>query len=677
MNYLTWNNRIASHFFKPDMAGQRICLYVSEETIGGIGAPHSSDVADFIDAVKAGPPWATRQGLCQRALQTLHRWRDRGQDYPPYIAYLALFVLAAGIDGDFSSIAYYPRLRALLDDDPSVGQVPSFDRMWELWFDLETWSNQDKSGTLGIFSVTFPFSKWIHIGLPVAQTLLTKSERDSLPAIFAKADIDPLSPPSDVELSALLREHGRDGFHHRTLRLLEGVGEEEGRRRAVLIELILEELREWDGIASVSGLSGQPSARHYASLRLCCDIDTVAAQAQLTLRCRSKHNLPEDGLMLTLDSRSAQFRCEEVALGWSAPLSAEIGGPPVDASSFNWSEGLSLKDADLGWILSLPPSPIRIFVSGAQYDLPGIVETRRLPSGSPFYLAARENAWVLLRKWGALGCAGFKELTVRKGMPKAWAFFYADCAHSDELIKGEYPLLSLPSTLRLYFDGGIRVSRGQQFFRFAPPRLVLEGAEDSTTLSCNGVLTECSRLPHTYELPREVLSASEVTVEVRTGDDILSRRVFLVDGPIQPTKLERSLDRFGADLAESRNGVTGALAPALSFIPFDFRSVVRVPDERRVFYIGSEPGQIVSWPSDPLPTDWAPVWAIPMRKRGRAVFCGTDLSTAEPQNPRCADQKKVKEWKELLWHGRKRIAEPTQMGLRALWLRFQEEARRV
>ena len=72
-------------------------------------------------------------------------------EYPPYVIYLGLFVLAAGLEGDFAPHAYYPRLRMLLGDPPATGGLPSFDRMCVLWEDLESWSVRDRRGELGVF----------------------------------------------------------------------------------------------------------------------------------------------------------------------------------------------------------------------------------------------------------------------------------------------------------------------------------------------------------------------------------------------------------------------------------------------------------------------------------------------------------------------------------------------
>lgn len=50
MNYLNWNNLIASHFFKPEMAGRTVHLYVTEELIGLLGQQKRTDLVHNTNA---------------------------------------------------------------------------------------------------------------------------------------------------------------------------------------------------------------------------------------------------------------------------------------------------------------------------------------------------------------------------------------------------------------------------------------------------------------------------------------------------------------------------------------------------------------------------------------------------------------------------------------------------
>ena len=182
------------------------------------------------------------------------KYRSGRRGYPLYIGYLALFVLAAGIEGDFSHNEYYRRLRTLLGEEPKSGQYPLFNRMRELWDDLEQWTNEDRSGELGIFNINVAGS-WIHVGIPIAQTLLTEQELKALPAIFAAADLDPTSPTSEGAIALLLAKHGRKHLRKRTLHLLEETSDRDELRQA-LIERIVDELRRWDGTADLPSGDG-------------------------------------------------------------------------------------------------------------------------------------------------------------------------------------------------------------------------------------------------------------------------------------------------------------------------------------------------------------------------------------------------------------------------------------
>src|SRR4051794_39882083 len=89
--YLHWNDAVAARFFRPDMAGRRVFLYVTDETIAEVTASLGKTRDAIVAVVRdGGPPWVnSSSGLCQRALEALHGWRDRTLPYPPYVGYLA------------------------------------------------------------------------------------------------------------------------------------------------------------------------------------------------------------------------------------------------------------------------------------------------------------------------------------------------------------------------------------------------------------------------------------------------------------------------------------------------------------------------------------------------------------------------------------------------------------
>src|SRR5262249_55717491 len=114
MNYEEWNTEITKKFFSPDCEGRRVFLSVTKDFIEELGGP--SGMPDFIEAVKQGPADLSRSGLglCARILEATTRWRQQSAlDIPPYIATLALFVLAAGHDDEDESgtQSYHKHLR--------------------------------------------------------------------------------------------------------------------------------------------------------------------------------------------------------------------------------------------------------------------------------------------------------------------------------------------------------------------------------------------------------------------------------------------------------------------------------------------------------------------------------------------------------------------------------------
>ena len=219
MDYLTWNEIIARHFFTPEKAGKEVLLYVNEPLIARLGVPFHAGLAEFVQAVKQGPVWTTRSGFCQKALQAFEGWRSRGFDFPPYVAYLAFFVLAAGRESDFAAHAYYPRLRELLGEPGETRAPASFDRMIDLWDDLEKWSREDKHETLGRFEARIR-GGWWKVGLPLSQTLISEDERKHLPVLFSRESLDPSDIPSPEVILRILRRSGSTLLERRTFRLL-------------------------------------------------------------------------------------------------------------------------------------------------------------------------------------------------------------------------------------------------------------------------------------------------------------------------------------------------------------------------------------------------------------------------------------------------------------------------
>jgi hypothetical protein len=685
VEYLEWNDLIAGHFFKPSMAGRRVHLFVPKELITKLGAARGAGFDEFIQSVKAGPSWSrATSGLCQKALECLHGWRARGLDYPPYVSYLALFVSAAALEADFAPHAYYPRLRTLLGQEPVTGQLPSFTSMVELWDDLERWSEEDRRGELGRFHHDF-FGQWMHCGLPMAQALLSDDERRGLATVFAEAGLEPDAPPPTEELAIALDRHGHSLLRRRTLEMLERSGSAGTELRDALLEAVIAELREWDGTLGKSGDSQREEngdgGFSYGALRLCCVLDRTAACARTYLRCRTRGEFPEDGLQLETEGAPGRLLAEEWGAGWSAAITDEHG-KELDAAQFDWSRPLMLEDAAQAWRLRMLASPVRILVAGEREGLPDLVEVRRLPEGTPFTLALRDDFVQAVSAWATSACERWQEVRLKGGLPQGWHLFGADRAHARTGAAAPLALLSLPAKTGLSLRGGIRVSpHSGRYFYFAPPEIELEGAAADTALYCAGQALKPTS-DGRYAVPAGLLEAADdgkISLEARTAGEVVAKVSFsIARGSVAWSS---AAPRGVSETPSGQPGrhmstVTGAAVSGLAVPEFCFDGVVPLLAKGSVRYVGREPGQIAA-SLEERASDWAPVWVVQTRRKGAAQFCGTAIETAAPVLAPCGNSRKLREWKELLWNRRRDIAPPGHARLRELWLQYQEAARLV
>lgn len=682
MDYLAWNDAISARFFNPDRSGTRVFLYVTTDLVTEVGAPYDADLADFISAVKAGPPWTTCQGsgVCRQALQTFVKWRTRQREYPPYLGYLAFFVLAGTVDVGFARHSYYPGLRSLLGEKPEIGMYPSFDRMYHLWDDLAVWSNQDRHGDWGTFDADI-VGEWMHVGLPRAQTLLTDEERDNLPLLFADSGLDPRSPPSDREIAYLLANEPQRYLRPHTKELLRSTRSGESAIRAALVDVLLEELEHWDGTVPARTEAGEEARGSLGNLRLAMTLDRTARTARFSLRCRSNREYPDEGLKLASEEIKEQLYCYEDWQGWSTPLSSsETRTVIFDPSRLNWLDGLSLIDHDHSWKTALSTRPVRVMITATPFGFDGLMEDSQIPQGKPFYLLAHNDHAETLQTWGSEYCEGFSEIDLISGLPIEWRLYSVDRTNSDAVLRDAFPFLAFPTVLRIQLRGGLKV-RGNQYFTFALPQIEVTGAGAAVSIFCNDHQLDVGPKTGMYTIP-DTLCANRLIIEVRRDGECLRRRSLyaleaLAWRDMVPTAY---LDKFGQ---RTENGdAEKCIGPIVDGVtPPEFNSEIFLPPStgHRVYFVGRNPGEIADCPKEAIPDDWLPVWAIPMHRRGRgtAIYCGTDPANEAPGTTICMNQKRRGLWKEVLWHGRMRIACPTHPTLRALWQRYKEVAHRV
>jgi hypothetical protein len=678
VKYLEWNDAIASHLFRPGQPGERVFLYVTDDTLASLGPPTQLATDDFLQAVRQGPQWTSTVGVCRKALEAADNWRARALEYPPYIAYLALFVLAAGLEGDFAPHAYYPRLRTLLGEPPHAGQYPGFPKMLELWEDLESWSMEDKVGELGIFRADFS-GGWIHVGVPIAQALLTEEEHRRLPEVFVRAALDPTSTPTDNQLATSLLTAGPGILRSKVLRKLSGFStSSDDPFSAALLDLVRDELAEWDGFAPTE-LQDRPRTA-LASLKLTCRLDRVAGRATFRLRARSAVPLPPDGLILADPATGLVVRCQELAAAWSTELVPIDESAPFDASLVDWENGLQLVAPNGRWSFRLQGRPIRLFISGSEYGLPGLVEESSYQSGRPFILLVHPDHSDTIGHWGVTSCRNFEQMNIG-GLSNGWRMYTADGVYDDSAVRSRYPMLALPRTARLTLEGGIRSLRGNTYYSFAPPKVKIEETSDTDDLTLFGNQHVLSPDPETrlFALPGTLESGSRWILSLRkSGEEIARKSLYILDNIQWPPRTDRQwFDRNGhaIQVGVSEPAYTGPDVRNFVTGPTYLTPFIKLAHQESAYLLGRRPGQVSVWMHDP-PQNWQPVWAVIKsgRRRLRVQFCGCCQET-EPISSAVGPRQKVQLWRELLWHSRRRAALAIHREHRELWRRYQEVAR--
>ena len=679
--YRIWNDALAARFFNEEMAGRNVHLYVNQDLIEEIGQG-LPEAVDFRSAVGGHPQAANFNGerICERAYREFRRWRTRKSEFPPYIGYLCFFVLASSTDGDFAPHAYYPRLWTLLKYAGRGGAVPQFNRMSELWDDLENWSVFEKQGELGIFQ-SRSIGGYVHVGYPLSQAILVERDRLALPFVFYQAELDPASShPTDEIAMALRSSIARQLLRSRTVRMAESTQDE---LHEALIDAVREELAAWDGKVTGPAPGLSHPTQTLGGLRVCIELDRVAGTVKSFIRCKLNHEYPEAGI--TLDGG---LLAEEDVNGWSLPVKRATTGEIFDASLLDWSNGVTIRSTSPSYQLRLKGYPVRIFISGMPEGISGLVDTPTLPQGQSFFLCYPKAAWAGLERWATTQCKGFQDLNIAHGLPATWRLARVEAAIDDGAVRSRFPILAFQSGLRLLLAGGIRSGNGNNFFDFAQPSVVLVGGDTDTAVYCNDELLSSPANNGVFSLPNDLPNGSRIIIEARSDQAALIRQsLFLMgDFSLPAGEPEMFVDSAGASLepCEYKAAIAGAYVKGQGLevarlAAEDFEDLEHEIGGIQGFLLGPDPGQIVAWPSEPFPSDWIPIWAITKRrpKKWAAVFIGEMLGEKSIETTVTPTPRKVKDWKKVTWHWRKRILLPERPDQRELWRQIQEVSRHV
>jgi small nuclear ribonucleoprotein (snRNP)-like protein len=551
------------------MAGREVLLYVNREVIEAIGVGGGAGVQDFINALKLGPPSSPPGNVCEKACDLYELSRANPRNYPLYIAYLALFVYAGTIEGDFDDKAYYPRLYEALGEPIATLPYPSFARMAPLWEDLERWSKREKGEKVGRFTFRRR-GGWVNVGIPLSQLILSEQERGHLPQIFYQASIDPADPPPDRALRRALLDYGRL-LRARTRKLLDldNVGNNE--LLAALLDFVLEELALWDGNISEQSEGTSVTERPHSApqktdvrMHICLEnIDMLSRTVNCRARIKTNREIPEDGLFL--DEDESTYTCKEsLEPSWTTRLRKDSTSSSAffDAARLDWVKGAIFRDHENNWVARLKGAPVRLFMQRPLQSITGWIEHSQLAYHSEFVIACHRDWLGKVETWGET-CGVLKRSYV-SGLPANWVLLEGkDATASSPGID----VLTLPKQLHLHLHGGVKTGKGIEYLHFAPPTLVISGATGEEDVALNGQALEPA-IAGTWQLPPEAQTNTTLEIQVRDREskDVLRRRFIKLTDPSVSAEFEttRVVDEFGqvlsaGDALDEASYVSGAV----------------------------------------------------------------------------------------------------------------------
>lgn len=228
VDYDAWQLKLTEAFFSSGDTETPVIMFLDEDELLGI----CPEVSDPVESLRAAVASELRQTAGPGVLDHIHRrmatWRRGSQDLPPpCLPLLAITVVAGSLmqnDGNFSSLAYYPRLVKLLSGRNNQlaarGLQARFDEVAELWTSLDTWilAHRDIVGP----STIDTHRTFNRIGYPLSQTIIRTSDRDRLGEFFDRVQVRGRPDVTSQDLLQLLRwwlEHSR-GFSQRFVDLV-------------------------------------------------------------------------------------------------------------------------------------------------------------------------------------------------------------------------------------------------------------------------------------------------------------------------------------------------------------------------------------------------------------------------------------------------------------------------
>jgi hypothetical protein len=436
MKYLEWNNIVASYFFNPGNAGKEIHLYITKNDIIQLGKDHLEDYSseeiwiDFINSIKRGIQGShgniiARAKFAHSKNNLLYNNADGSPGqldgipviFPPYILYLVFLVLPLIETVDNTSHTkrsnnYYDRLNDFLkkhninDYVISTTDFNSYQTN-SLWEDLSKWTNKSKNGDWGLFNLV-PFSNpnWVYVGKVFSQCVLPPKFLNRLPELFKLLGLVPQTYYDDSFLKEKLIASRSELIPKNTLDFLK----KDDELTNSIIQTIQRNYLNWKGETheELEVDSKIRKKRNYtiAPLFLQFKLNINDESISFSYRIYSTNDFPED---LKFNEINNIYEIN----GWSKPL------------LIDFNEGVELKDKFNKWIAKFRTREIRLFKSGANFQLSNDywIETDFLSKTERMFLLCNNDIIEKIKTWGKTFEIGKFKQEDFEGIPTNYSIF--------------------------------------------------------------------------------------------------------------------------------------------------------------------------------------------------------------------------------------------------------------
>lgn len=434
MNFLQWNNLIASHFFNATNAGKNVHLFITKKEIISLAKRFLNDQNDediwddFLRKLKVGLPGSSKfHDIFDKANHTFVEWNKpqlryiEGTEilYPPYISHLVFSVLPLiEIYGKYNSNNYYDRLNDFLIENNInqnlKGKLKDVDR---LWADLSLWANVTKNGELGYFKeIEFTHTTWKYVGKPFSQCLLPPKSIKRLPSFYSLSELIPKTLYPDHVFQKRLVSYGFSalGLNENIINLIKkGEFDEIGHS---IIQRVKLEFNEWTG------------ERHEIVIK---DGEEKQIRNDTIVPIKVQFTINDD---------------EHVVFSYRIKYPTE---PPIDLAldkfdniyqTANWSRTLSkqfenafeLRDKQNKWKAVFNDEDIRLLINGSYFQLGSDfwIETEVLSKVEGMYILCKNKIRESIKAWCASSCNLYIDKSNIDNIPDGYSLFFIKGPHT-------------------------------------------------------------------------------------------------------------------------------------------------------------------------------------------------------------------------------------------------------